>query len=106
MLIAWLTRLLEARRAKADSEFILKRDGCICYCHECKAVLNGLGSWIDGDRCEFRCSCGFVSIFGFFAPVPILLSCLPDDRFPPKDVIPIIPIGPAVDHSGSTNGLL
>lgn len=106
MLTAWLAKLRKARRAKSESEWILKRDGCICYCHECKAILNGLGNWIDGDRCEFRCSCGAVSIFGFFAPVPILLSCLPDDRFPSKDIVPIIPVRSAVDHGGPANGLL
>lgn len=106
MLTKWLTKLLMKRAARSRLEHLLKQYGFITYCHECKAVLNGLGQWIDEVRYQYRCPCGMVSIFGFFAPVPILLSCLPDDRFPSKDVVPILPVRSTVDHGGSTNGLL
>jgi hypothetical protein len=91
MLTAWLARRREARRAKLESDWLIKRDGFICYCRECRATLNNVGVFLDEDRCQFKCQCGMVSIFEFGAPVPILLSCLPDDQFPPKDVAPILP---------------
>jgi hypothetical protein len=91
MITAWLARRREVRKVKSETEFTLKRDGCVCYCRECKGILNGHGDWIDEIRCQFRCPCGMVSIFGFFAPVPVLLSCSLDEHFPPKDVIPILP---------------
>lgn len=61
---------------RSDTERSLDTCGCACYCPGCRGVLNLHARWQyeDGDHGTYDCPCGTVSKWGFFAPVPILLS--------------------------------
>lgn len=58
---------------KLRQEKILAKCGCICYCPQCKDILQDQAYCTVTDLVRYTCSCGYESVFNFdIAPVPIL----------------------------------
>ena len=73
---------MEKRKARKQSERrekeVLKDCGCICYCPECRDILNDQAECVDSyedEKVYYKCSCGADSTWTFdAAPIPLLLS--------------------------------
>ena len=72
-MLKWIRRALDKRAAKLHDERILKRDGCVLYCRNCRSILNGRGDEDHHGIYIAECQCGKVSGFLLDTPVPILV---------------------------------
>jgi len=57
-------------------EKIIEECGCVCYCPNCKDLLNDQATCEENDFVVYLCNeCGYTSIWSFdLAPVPIMMS--------------------------------
>ena len=78
MLKKMMKRLLELNKLspiQLREEDILKKCGCICYCPECKDILQDQAECKDEEFVEYKCGCGAKSQWSFdIAPMPILMD--------------------------------
>lgn len=74
----YFNKLKTEKEYKKRHDKVLKECGNVCYCFNCKEILNDKSTCIKLDESiyEYECSkCKSVSIFNFdIAPVPILIK--------------------------------
>lgn len=63
------------KKKKNRKDTVLEQCGCVCYCPQCKDILNDQANCIDEDFVYYRCNtCNTNSIWTFdVAPCPVLL---------------------------------
>ena len=69
-MLNWIKKLLN----KYKNNKIIKRDNCLLYCRNCRAVLNEMGMYDQNGNYMADCKCGMRSVFLLDTPVPILIA--------------------------------
>ena len=78
IIIMWniIQRAVERYKGRKRKERLLRLCGCVCFCPNCRDILQDQADCEDTDLVRYRCTtCGHRSVWNFdIAPCPILIS--------------------------------